>query len=100
MQFLVYYSFLLQLIFSFDLTKTKIAILYIHRYGNFAGRSGGEIIQCDIIQIDNEGKKYLVVYSPFMKGVETSYWGFKWIKYKNTAELTNMEYADMLSKFF
>ena len=76
-----------------------MAILYIHRYGNFVQRSGGEIIQCDIIQIDNEGKKYLVAYSPFMKGVESSYWGFKWIKYKDTVELTNMEYEDMLSKF-
>ena len=50
--------------------------------------------------INNEGKKYLVAYSPFMKGVESSYWGFKWIKYKDTVELTNMEYEDMLSKFF
>ena len=87
------------MIFSFDLTKTKMAILYIHRYGNFARRSGGEIIQCDIIQIDNGRKKYLVAYSPLMKGSGDSYWGFKWIKYKDTVELTNMEYEDMLSKF-
>ena len=76
-----------------------MGILYVHKNGNFVTRSSGEIIPCDIVQKDNKGKKYLVAYAPLMKGSGDSYWGFKWILYKNAVKLADMEYEDMLSKF-
>jgi len=76
-----------------------MGILYVHTNGNFATRSSGEIIPCDIVQTDNKAKKYLVAYSPLMKGSGNSYWGFKWISHKDIVKLTDMEYEDMLSKF-
>ena len=77
----------------------KMGILYVHRNGNFVRRSGGEIVPCNIVQTNNEGKKCLVAYSPLMKGSGDSYWGFKWISHKDTVKLADMEYEDMLSKF-
>ena len=76
-----------------------MGILYVHASGNFVTRSSGEIIPCDIVQTDNKDKRYLVAYSPLMKGSGDSYWGFKWISHKDTVKLADMEYEDMLSKF-
>ena len=76
-----------------------MGILYVHKNGNFATRSSGEIIPCDIVQTDNKAKKYLVAYAPLMKGSGDRYWGFKWMFYKDVVKLTDMEYEDMLSKF-
>ncbi len=45
-----------------------MGILYVHKNGNFATRSSGEIIPCDIVQTDNKAKKYLVAYAPLIKG--------------------------------
>ena len=81
------------------INKNNMGILYIHENGNFARRSSGEIVPCNIVLRDNNNKKFLVAYTPLMNRNESSYWGFKWIAHKNIIKLHDMEYEDLKSKF-